>query len=259
MKIIVLVKAALDTEERRELHPETGLAERSESSFVIDEMSDRGLEAALAHADGAEGVEVVTVMAAPEAAAATLRKTLAIGADRAVHVVDSDLLGADIVLTARTLAAAVQREGCDLVLAGETSTDGSSGMVPAAIAELLGAAFAAGLDELAVSVGAVSGSRSVDGGVQTLEAVLPAVVSVTEALPAARFPNFKGIMAAKKKPLETLSLTDLGVRADPSLTASSIMLSAERAPEKSSGIKLVDDGMAAERLAEFLIEDGAVR
>ncbi|WP_053382745.1 electron transfer flavoprotein subunit beta/FixA family protein [Leucobacter celer] len=259
MKIIVLVKAVLDTAESRRLSRETGLAERTESGYVLDGMSDRALEAAVAYAESADGVEVVTLMVAPEEALATLRKTLAVGADRALHIVDPDLVGADIVLTAQAIAAAVGRESCDLVIGGETSTDGASGMVPAAVAEWAGLAFASGLDEIEISPGLVSGVRSDGGGVQTLEVDLPAIVSVTEALPATRFPNFKGIMAAKKKPLETLSLADLGLRDDPALVARSIVLSAEPSPPKPSGIKLVDDGTAADQLAEYLIESGAIR
>ncbi len=255
MKVIVLVKEVPDTYGDRKLDLETGLADRRASDAVLDEISERSLEVALSYADGQEDVEVVALSAAPESASTTVRKALAMGADRAVQVIDEDLRGADIMLTAEVLAAAARMEGFDLIVAGNTATDGMSGMVPAALAEHLGVALLSGLSAVEIADSTVGGTRPVDGGVQRVSASLPAVISITEALPDGRFPSFKGIMAAKKKPLESLSLADLNVTVDNAVTPRSIMLSISERPPREAGIKIVDEGDAGERLAEFLIDN----
>lgn len=255
MKLIVLMKEVPDTYGDRELNLETGLADRAASDAVLDEISERALEVALAYRDANAGAEVVAVCVAPEGSVATVRKALAMGADSAVHVADEGLVGADITLTAEVLAAVVKRAGFDVVIAGNASTDGAGGMVPAALAEYLGVALVSGLAAVEFGDGKVSGARPVDGGVQQVEAALPAVVSITEALPDPRFPNFKGIMAAKKKPLEQVSLADLGVDAEAAGTARTIMLSVAEKPPREAGIKITDEGDAAEKLADFLAEN----
>ncbi|GIU54370.1 electron transfer flavoprotein subunit beta/FixA family protein [Arthrobacter sp. NicSoilC12] len=255
MKIIVLVKEVPDTYGDRKLNLETGLADRGVSEAVIDEIGERALELALKHADANEGTEVAILSLAPEGATATIRKGLAMGAGSATHVSDEALRGADLGLTAETLAAAIRRMGFDLVITGNVSTDGSGGMIPAMLAELLDVPHATGLSSVEISGGAVSGSRAVDSGVQKVSANLPAVISITEALPEARFPNFKGIMAAKKKPLEVLTLADLGVAADNPEAARSIMLTVAERPPRAAGVKIIDEGDAGEKLAEFLIEN----
>lgn len=255
MKIIVLVKEVPDTYGDRKLDLETGLADREASETVIDEIGERALELALTYADAHEGTDVAVLSLAPEGATATIRKALAMGAGSATHVCDEALRGADLVLTAETLAAAVRRMGFDLVITGNVSTDGSGGMVPAMLAELLEVPLATGLSAVQISDGAVSGARGVDYGVQQVSADLPAVISITEALPGPRFPNFKGIMAAKKKPLEVLSLADLGVSAEDPDAARSIMLTVAEKPPRAAGVKLVDQGDAGEKLAGFLIEN----
>lgn len=255
MKIIVLVKEVPDTYSDRKLDLETGLADRGASDPVLDEISERSLEVALSYADGHEGVEVVALSVAPENASATVRKALAVGAGRAVQVIDEELHGADIMLTAEVLAAASRNEGFDLIITGNTATDGMSGMVPAALAEHLGVALLTGLSEVEITDSAVNGRRPVDGGVQQVSATLPAVISITEALPDGRFPSLKGIMAAKKKPLETLSLADLNVTVDNAASPRSIMLSISEKPPREAGIKIVDEGDAGERIADFLVEN----
>ena len=258
MKLIVLVKEVPDTYGDRKLDLETGLADRAASESVLDEISERALEAALAYADANEGTEVTVLSLAPAGSVATIRKALAMGAGSAIHVADEALLGADITLTAEVLAAAIQRAGFDLVIAGNASTDGTSGMVPAAIAERLGIPHASRLSSIEISDAAVSGTRPVDGGTQKITAQLPAIASITEALPEARFPNFKGIMAAKKKPLETLTLAELGIEADRPDVARTIMLTVAEKPPRAAGVKIVDEGDAGEKLAEFLIQNRLV-
>lgn len=255
MRIVVLVKEVPDTYGDRKLDLETGLADRGASEAVIDEIGERALEVALSYADAHPGTEVVALSMARESAAATVRKALAMGASSAVHVADEGLLGADLGLTAEVLAAALQRTGFDLVIAGNLSTDGSGGVIPAMVAELLGVPSATSLNSVEITDTDVSGVRASDGATMTVSAPLPAVVSITEALPDARFPNFKGIMAAKKKPFETLTLADLSIEPEDHSASRSIVLALSEKPARTAGVKIVDEGDAGEKLAEFLIQN----
>jgi electron transfer flavoprotein beta subunit len=255
VKIIVLVKEVPDTYGDRKLNLETGIADRAASETVLDEIGERSLEVALSYADANAGTEVVVLSMAPESAAATVRKGLAMGAGSAVQVVDEALLGADLGLTAEVLAAAASRTGFDLLIAGNQSTDGSGGVLPAMIAELLDAPAALNLTSVTISEGEVTGTRATDAGTVEVTASYPAVISITEALPDARFPNFKGIMAAKKKPFETFSLADLDVDAERADAARSIMITLGEKPPRSAGVKIVDEGDAGEKLAEYLIQN----
>jgi len=255
MKIIVLVKEVPDTYGDRKLDLETGLADRAASESVLDEISGRALEVALSHADKNAGTEVVVLSMAPESAQATIRKGLAMGAGTAVQIVDEALLGADLGLSAEALAAAIREIGFDLVIAGNQSTDGSGGVLPSMIAELLDVPQATSLNSVEITDTAVSGERAIDGGTANVTAQLPAVISITERLPDARFPNFKGIMAAKKKPYETKTLADLGVDAADPAASRSIMIAVSEKPARSAGTKIVDEGDAGVKLAEFLIQN----
>ncbi len=255
MKIVVLVKEVPDTYGDRKLSLETGLADRGASESVLDEIGERALEVALSYADKNAGTEVVVLSMAPASAVTTVRKGLAMGAASAVQVVDEALLGADLGLTAEVLAAALRKTGFDLVIGGNLSTDGSGGVVPAMIAELLEVPAATMLAAVEISESAVSGTRASDGASATVSAALPAVISITEALPDARFPNFKGIMAAKKKPFETWSLADLGIDAEDSAAARSIVIGLTEKPPRSAGVKITDEGDAGTKLAEFLIQN----
>lgn len=258
MKIIVLVKEVPDTYGDRKLSLETGLADREASERVLDEIGERALEVALSYAEKNEGTEVTVVSMAAEAASATIRKGLAMGAGSAVQVVDEALAGADLGVTAKVLAAAIKRTGFDLVIAGNLSTDGMAGVLPAMIAEHLGVPHATALSAVEISESSVSGTRAADAGTAQVSAPLPAVISITEALPDARFPNFKGIMAAKKKPFETLTLADLGVDVDVTAAPQTIMTAISEKPPRAGGVKIVDEGDAGEKLAAFLIENRLV-
>jgi electron transfer flavoprotein beta subunit len=258
MKIVVLVKEVPDTYGDRKLNLETGLADRAASESVLDEIGERSLEVALSYADNNPGTEVVVVSMAPEGSAATVRKGLAMGAASAVHVADELLVGADLGLTAEVLAAAVRRTGYDLVIAGNLSTDGTGGVVPAMVAEVLGVAQLTALVAVEIAEGSVSGTRATDAGTMQVSAPLPAVISITEAMPDARFPNFKGIMAAKRKPFETLSLADLEIDAANPAAARSIVLAIAEKPPRVAGVKIVDEGDAGEKLAEFLAQNRLV-
>ncbi|MEV1131879.1 electron transfer flavoprotein subunit beta/FixA family protein [Agromyces sp. NPDC049794] len=254
MKIIVLVKEVPDTYGERKLDLETGLADRAASEPVLDEIGERALEVALSHADKNEA-EVVVMSMAPERAATTIRKGLAMGAASAVQIADMGLAGADLGLTARTLAAGIRKTGFDLVIAGNLSTDGSGGVLPAMLAELLEVPNLTALSTVEIAADSVSGTRTTDDGTMSLSAPLPAVISITEALPDARFPNFKGIMAAKKKPFETLTTSDVGVDPQDLSVAASIMTAITEKPPRSAGVKITDEGDGGTKIAEFLIEN----
>jgi len=258
MKIVVLLKEVPDTYGDRKLNLETGLADREASERVVDEIGERALEVALSYADAHEGTEVTVLSMAPEGATASVRKGLAMGAASATHVVDEGLIGADLGLTAEVLAAALKAEGYDLVIAGNQSTDGMAGMVPAMLAELLEVPVLANLSEVTIDDGRVSGVRASDDATMQVQAELPAVISITEALPDARFPNFKGIMAAKKKLLEVKSLSDYGIDANDMTASRSIMLSVAERPPRAAGVKITDEGDAAQKLAAFLAENRLV-
>jgi electron transfer flavoprotein beta subunit len=257
MKIIVLVKEVPDTYTERKLDLETGLADRAASEAVLDEISERALEVALAFAD-ANDAEIVALSMAPESAAATIRKALAMGASSAVHIADPALAGADLGLTARTLAAAIRRIGFDLVIAGNLSTDGNGGVLPAMLAELLDVPNATALSAVEITADSVSGTRRSDDSTVRVHTPFPAVISITEALPNARFPNFKGIMAAKKKPFETLTATDLGIEPHDLSVAMSIMTAIAQRPPRAAGVKITDGGDGGTKIAEYLIENRLV-
>ncbi|BCW05875.1 electron transfer flavoprotein subunit beta/FixA family protein [Arthrobacter sp. NtRootA1] len=255
MKIVVLVKDVPDTYGDRKLNLETGLADRDTVEMVMDEVCERSLEVALSYARKNAGTEVVVLSMTPSGATATVRKALAMGAASAVQVVDDALTGADLGLTAEVLAAALTRIGFDLVIAGNQSTDGSGGVIAAMIAELLDTPQLSSLSSVAISEGAVSGLRASDGASLQVSAEMPAVISITEALPEARFPSFKDIMSAKKKPIETLSLKDLGVSAEDPEASRSIVIALSEKPPRAGGTKIVDMGDAGEQLADFLIQN----
>jgi electron transfer flavoprotein beta subunit len=253
MKFVVLVKQVPDTGDARKLDLQTGLLDRAASDLIPDEITERALECALRVKDADSSTEVVALSVGPEEAEKSIRRLLAMGADRGVHIVDGSLAGSDMLQTAKVIAAAIKNEGFDVVLAGNQSTDGRGGMVPSMVAELLGVVGMPDLDAFEVADGSVQGSlRTVKGDVR-LEAAVPVVASVTERAAEARFPTFKGIMAAKKKIVEKLSLSDLSVQAGPAYApVRSVMVSAATAPSKQAGITVVDDGSAAAQLADFL-------
>lgn len=256
MKIAILAKQVPDTWSDRKLDMVTGHLDRGASEPVPDEINERAVEVALQYKDAHPDTTVVALAMGPEDATKTLRKILSMGADSAVLVTDPALRGSDSVQTARVLHAALEKIGVDLVLAGDASTDGKGGLVPAMTAELLGQTLIPGADTLTITDTEISGTVQTDCATLTLAAALPAIASVTEKIAEPRFPNFKNIMAAKKKPLETWSLADLGINAGPeSAAVRSVMVSAQEKPAKQAGPKIVDDGTAASLVTAFLAEN----
>ena len=254
MKIIVLVKQVPDTYEERKLDSTTGILDRGASDPIIDESGERALEVALRYKDSHKETDVVLLSMGPTSVTAALRKGLSLGADSAVHVLDDALAGADLSRTSAALAAALARSGYDLIIAGNESTDGRGGMIPAMVAEHLRLPHLTFLDSVEISDDRVSGVRGTENGSLSVHASLPAVISITERSPEVRFPNFKGILSAKKKPLAVVSLNDLGIVPD-TLFASlgySVIVSTTERPARTAGTKIVDEGNAGVELADFL-------
>lgn len=258
MKILVLMKVVPDTYGDRRLDPETGLTDRTSGEQILDEIGERALEVALSHADSNPDTEVTVVSVSPEASATALRKSLAMGAHAVMQVSGERLLGADLRATAEALAAAAQRIGFDLIIAGNASTDGAGGVVPAMVSELLEVPLLGNLTTVGIADGAVSGSRSAGDESMRTTTELPAVISITESMPDARFPNFKAIMAAKKKPFDSVTPDDLGVDPQDLTVGRSILLSVAERPPREAGITLTDDGTAADQLADFLVKNRLV-
>jgi electron transfer flavoprotein beta subunit len=222
---------------------------------VLDEINERAVEAALQLKE-AHGGEVTVLSMGPDRATDAIRKALSMGADKAVHLSDEALVRSDAIGTARALAGALGAVGdVDLVLAGNEASDGRSAAVPAMVAELLAVPSLTHARQLEVEGGSVTVRRETEEGVTVLTAPLPAVVSVNEKLNEPRYPSFKGIMAAKKKPVTTLSLADVGV--DPgsvgSTGALTTVLEATARPPKNAGEKIVDQGDGGTNLAAFLV------
>ncbi|ARI51450.1 electron transfer flavoprotein subunit beta [Streptomyces sp. S8] len=229
--------------------------DREDVDGLLSELDEYAVEQALQIADGADGAEITVVTVGPEDAKDALRKALSMGADKAVHVEDDDLHGTDVMGTSLVLAKAVEKTGYDLVVCGMASTDGVMGVLPALLAERLGVPQVTLLSEVSVEGGVVSGRRDGDTASEQLQASLPAVVSVTDQSGEARYPSFKGIMAAKKKPVQSLDLDDLGIGADEvglegAWTA--VEEAAER-PARTAGTIVKDEGEGGRQLAEFLV------
>lgn len=254
MKIAVLIKQVPDTYCDRKMGQGSGKVDRSATDPVLDEINERAVEAALRIKESGDGIKVTVVTMGPPCAAEALRKALAMGADSAVHISDDGLAGSDALQTSSVLAAVLRDREFGLVVAGNESTDGRTGAVPAMLAERLGVAQLTHLRSLTVSGGIVSGERVTEDGYLEVNAPLPAVVSVTEQVAEPRFPNFRGIMAAKKKPLETLTLSDLKLPAGETGAENSWSKVREVStrPERAAGTIVVDDGTAGSQIADFL-------
>jgi electron transfer flavoprotein beta subunit len=248
MKIVVLIKQVPDTAEERSLSLDTGRVDREATEPVIDEITERALELALTVKDRDKSTEVVVITMGPADASKSIRKALSMGADSGIHILDDSLAGADMVLTAAILAAALRGAGADLVIAGNESTDGRAGMVPAMIAEHLGLPLLGSLVSAEIGSDAVAGMRLSEVGTQEVTATYPAVLTVTERFEEARFPNFKGIMGAKRKPVATVSASELGLTAE----VRSTVLDLAQRPARTAGRKIADDGNAAAELVDFL-------
>lgn len=255
MKIVTLVKHVPDATGERGF-AEDGTVDRAAADGLLSELDEYAIEQSLQVAEATDGdVEIVAVTIGPDDAADALKKALQMGATSGVHINDEALHGSDALATSAVLAAAVGKLQPDLVITGMASTDGSMGVVPAMLAERLGwPAVTFGVD-LKVDGNKVSIRRDGDVASQTIEADLPAVVSVTDQSGEARYPSMKGIMAAKKKPVEQWDLAELGV--DPGsvglAAAYTKVTETTPRPPKEAGKQVTDEeGTGAQALVDFL-------
>ncbi|MFP5073062.1 electron transfer flavoprotein subunit beta/FixA family protein [Pseudonocardia nantongensis] len=256
MKILALIKQVADTYSERKLSETDHTLDREGTDAVIDEINERAVEQALQLKEANEGSEVVAVCMGPDRATDAIRKALSMGADSAVHLSDSALHGSCAVQTAKALTTLIGRqEGWDLVVAGNSASDGQIAAVPAMIADLLGVPALTHANELTVSGSTVTAKRETDDGVTHLSAELPAVVSIGEKSNEPRYPSFKGIMAAKKKPVETLDVAGAGIDASQVglANALSTVTSSAPKPPKQAGEKVTDEGDGGAKIAEFLV------
>jgi electron transfer flavoprotein beta subunit len=256
MNIVVLVKQVPDTYSERKLNPSDGVLDRDATDAVLDEINERAVEAALVIKEANDGSEVTVLTMGPDRATDAIRKALSMGADKAVHLSDEALAGSDAVSTAKALAKAIGTvEGVDLVIAGNEASDGRGGAIPAMVADVLGFPALTHAREVTVDGTSVTVKRETDEGITMLSAELPAVVSVGEKINEPRYPSFKGIMAAKKKPVATLSLADAGIDASEVglANALSAVTSASPKPPKSAGEKIEDEGDGGAKIAAFLV------
>ena len=251
MNIVVLVKQVPDTWGIRKINLDSGWLDRTATEMVIDEISEKVVEIALQLKEQV-GASITAMTMGPDEAKEVLRKCLAMGVDQALHISDSQLEGADAVRTAQVLARAISEVDADLVIAGNESTDGGGGIIPVMLSELLGIPHLTNLDAVSLTDGVLQGKRASEDGVQHLSSALPAVISMTERSAEARYPNFKGIMAAKKKPLTQKNLTEIGLTAADAQNKSAVQ-SVEVRPARIAGIKIVDDGSAATQVVDYLI------
>ncbi|MBB5805494.1 electron transfer flavoprotein beta subunit [Saccharothrix ecbatanensis] len=256
MNIVVLVKQVPDTWSERKLADADHTLDRDSADAVLDEINERAVEEALLLQE-AHGGEVTVVAMGPDRATDAIRKALSMGADKAVHVSDEALHGSDVLSTAKVLAKAIGTlDGFDLVIAGNESTDGRAGAIPAILAELLGVPQVTQVRKVTVEGSTIKAERETDEGVSHLEASLPVVVSVTEKINEPRYPSFKGIMAAKKKKVTTLTVADLGLDAgEVGLGAAwSQVLEAAPKPPRSAGQRVEDAGDGGSKIAAYLVD-----
>ena len=259
MKIAVCVKQVPDATVHKRLDPGTHRLDRS-GEAALNATDVNAVEEALRLKES-HGGEVVVVSLGPEKAMDSLRKALAMGADRAVLVSDEGAAGSDLLATSYALAKALEREEADLVLFGQQSSDADGAVLWAAVSDRLRRPMVSQVAELTLDGGSLTGKRQTEFGYDVISAPLPAVVAVSDAINEPRYPSLKGIMGAKSKPQEVVSLADVGVEADRVGTAGSrtTVRSVAPPPAKSGQVRIEDDGSAAEKIVEYLAEKRLIR
>ncbi|MEU4929211.1 electron transfer flavoprotein subunit beta/FixA family protein [Streptomyces yokosukanensis] len=254
LRIVVTVKYVPDATGDRHFADDLTV-DRDDVDGLLSELDEYAVEQALQIKEAADDDAEITVLTVgPEDAKDALRKALSMGADKAIHVEDDDLHGTDVIGSSLVLAKAIEKAGFDLVVSGMASTDGTMGVVPALVAERLGVPQVTLLSEVSVEGGVVKGRRDGDAASEQLEASLPAVVSVTDQSGEARYPSFKGIMAAKKKPVESWDLEDLEIEAEEVGLEGAFtkVEAANERPARTAGTIVKDEGEGGKQLAEFL-------
>ena len=254
MKIAVCVKHVPEGTTHARINPETKRLDRS-GEGAINSFDTHAVEEALRIRDAQQG-EVVVVSMGPQSAQDSVRKALAMGADSALLITDDAAAGSDLVATASVLAAALESEGADLILFGQQSGDSDGAVLWAAVADRLRRPVISQVAELTIADGKVTGKRQTEFGYDTIEAPLPAVVAVSDAINEPRYPSLKGIMGARSKPQRSVSLSELGVDAGQVGEAGSktVVRALNDPPPRGDTVKIEDDGSAAEKIVEYLAE-----
>ncbi len=254
VKICVCVKQVPDSWAEKKLTAGDSTLDRAAADRVVNELDEYAVEEALRIIEAGEG-EVTILSMGPDEAADSVRKAISMGAHAGIHVSDPALYGSDALATSLVLAKAIEGRGFDLIIFGSESTDARMSVVPAMVAARLGLPQMTFANKVEVSGSNLTIHRVTDYGYDEVQSTLPAVVSVVEKTNEPRYPSFKNIMAAKKAPMETLSLSDLGLDAATVGLAnawSEVKDFAER-PAKAKGTVITDEGNGAEKIEEFLV------
>jgi electron transfer flavoprotein beta subunit len=254
MKIVVLAKHVPDATGERTFAFD-GTVDRASSAGLLSELDEYAVEQALQIAEDRDDVEVVIMTLGPQDAADAIKRALQMGASAAIHITDDAVHGSDALATSLVLAEAIKKAGPDLVICGMASTDGTMGVVPAMIAERLGWPAVTLGATLSLVEDRLTIRRDTDVASLMIEAPLPAIVSVTDQSGEARYPSMKGILAAKKKPVESWTLADLGVDATAvGLEAawSKVLQTTPRPPKEPGRVIVDEDGAGSSALVEFL-------
>ncbi|MGH1502672.1 MAG: electron transfer flavoprotein subunit beta/FixA family protein [Acidimicrobiales bacterium] len=255
MKVVVCVKQIPDPADPGALDPETRTLKR-DVKLILDESDSYGVEMALQLVDAAGEGEVTLVSMAPNGERSGLATALAMGAASATLISDPALVGSDALTTAKLLAAAIKDQSPDLVIAGSESSDGYTGTVPEQIAALLDVPSVTAAKSIEVDGSSLTVQRQTDAGYDTVECPMPAVVSVTAGVVEPRYPSFKGIMAAKSKPVDEKTADGLGFSADQVgwAGAGQEIVDVAEAPAREAGEVIEDDGEAYLKIVSFLEE-----
>jgi electron transfer flavoprotein beta subunit len=259
MKIVVLVKYVPEPTATWKFAPDLTL-DRGAVEGRLSELDEYAVEQAVRLAEGGQAAEVVFLTVGPAKAVDGLRKALAIGGDSAVHVSDTAMHGSDALATSLVLAKALEKVGYDLVLTGMASTDAEMSVMPSMVADRLGINQATFAGALSVDGSRVSIKRDSESAVLDVTTTLPAIVSITDTNPEARYPAFKAIMASKKKPITTYSLADIGVDAAQVglASAKTTVTGVAPTPARSAGTIVTDEGEGGLQAAEFLASRGFI-
>jgi electron transfer flavoprotein beta subunit len=253
MNIVVLVKQVPDTEAERKLNPDDNTVDRAAIDPVINYIDEFAIEEGLRLKEAHDG-EVTILTVGPERAAESIRKALSMGADKAIHVSDEALHGSDAIQTAKVIAKALGTVDWDVAIAGSEATDSRAAIVPALVAEVLGVAQLTQARKVTVDGSTITIERVTDTGYEAVQGSTPAVISVVEKINDPRYPSFKGIMAAKSKPVTVLGLSDLGMDSGEVGLANAWtqVVSFENAPPRAAGQTVKDEGNGGGQIADYL-------
>jgi len=254
MKIAVCVKQVPESQAKR-IDPATKRLDRS-GEGALNAFDANAVEEALRVKETSGDGEVVLVSLGPERALDSLRKGLAMGADRVVLISDEAAAGSDLVATSLALAKALEREQADLILFGQQASDSDGAVLWAAVADRLRLPLVSQAAEITITERSARVKRQTEFGYDVIDAPLPAVIAVSDAINEPRYPSLKGIMGAKKKPQESLSASDLGVDAAQLGEAGSKteVLALGDPPARADTVKVEDDGSGAQKIVDFLAE-----